>query len=96
MIIFVLICLLFLEAQHSFIFLSTLFYFVLLSKIFMPKIEKNLSCKNCKLFVMVVAVYVGYLLFATILSTVFMLETPSWSYYIIYYILIEFFIVSIL
>jgi hypothetical protein len=41
-------------------------------------------------------VYLGFFLFNSILSNVFLFPMPSISYYIIYYIIIEFLIVSIL
>jgi len=89
-------CLLVFEANFGYMAFSSILYFYLLYKIIMPKIVQNFSCYSCIKISIVVLAYLGYFLFLTLFSNIFMLEAPEISYYIIYYIVIEFFFVSLL
>jgi hypothetical protein len=89
-------CLLVFEANFGYLLFSTLIYFYLVLKFVIPKIEQNFSCEVCIRLSYIFLAYVGYYLFLVLFANIFMLEIPSWSYYIIYYILIEFLIVSFL
>lgn len=92
----VVICLIIFEAKNSYVLFSTIIYFTILYKYIMPIISKNLSCLGCVNIILVFLSYIGFFLFYSILSSVFMLQEPSISYNVIYYIIIEFFIVSLL
>jgi hypothetical protein len=61
-----------------------------------PKITQNLGCAECIKLLTVILVYVGFFIFHSILSNIFLLPTPTINYYIIYYIAVEFLIMSIL
>jgi len=89
-------CLIIFEANYGYIFLSSVVYFYILYKIIMPKITQNFSCVTCIRMINVILVYIGFFLFLTLLSNIFLLPQPQLNYYIIYYIIIEFFLMSIL
>lgn len=95
-ILFISFCLIIFEANFGYIFFSTIAYFYVIYKFVMPKIEQNFSCTFCVNISYVLFAYIGYFLFLTLLSNIFLLETPNINYYTIYYIVIEFFIVSLL
>jgi hypothetical protein len=90
------LCLIIFEVNFGYILFSSIAFFYLLKKVIMPKIEKNFSCRWCIRLSLVTLVYVGYFLFLSLIGSIFMLSVPHLSYYIIYYIIIEFFIVSLL
>jgi len=89
-------CLLIYEANKGYLLFSTIIYFSLAYKFVMPKIIQNVSCKSCIKLSFVLLSYVGYYLFLALIAKVFLLPLPNIDYYIVYYIVIEFFLVSIL
>ncbi len=89
-------CLVVFEANYGYLLFSSLIYFYIQHKFIMPKIIQNFSCNSCIKISYVLFTYLGYFLFLTLISNIFMLEAPEINYYIIYYIVIEFFIVSLL
>lgn len=89
-------CLILFEAEKGYLLFSSIIYFGLIYKFVLPKLIQNFSCLSCVRISYVLLAYVGYFLFCAILSNIFLLPMPSISYYIIYYIIIEFFIVSVL
>ncbi len=89
-------CLVVFEAENGYLLFSTIIYFAIVYKFIMPQLNKNFSCNSCINISYVLLAYLGYYLFCILLSNIFMLPMPSINYYIIYYIIIEFFIVSIL
>jgi hypothetical protein len=92
----VVLCLVIFEANYGYILFSSLVYFYILYKFIMPKIVQNSSCTTCIRALTVLLVYLGYFLFLTLLSNIFLLPPPSINYYKVYYIVIEFFLVSLL
>lgn len=90
------LCLVFFEAENGYILFSTIIYFTIAYKYIMPKITKNFSCNSCIKLSSVVLVYIGFFIFNSLLANIFLLPTPSINNYVFYYILIEFFIVSVL
>jgi protein-S-isoprenylcysteine O-methyltransferase Ste14 len=94
----VLICfsLLIFEANFGYLFFSSIFYFYVASKFLLPKIEQNFNCYSCVRIMYVLLAYIGYYLFLILLSKIFLLPLPHIDYYIVYYIVIEFFLVSLL
>jgi len=89
-------CLLVFEANYGYWIFSSIIYFYIQYKFIMPKIIQNFSCNICIKISYVLFTYIGYFLFLTLLANIFMLEAPAINYYIIYYIVIEFFIVSLI
>ncbi len=90
------LCLIIYEANFGYILFSSIIYFYLMKKFLIPKIEQNFSCASCIKMGYVLFSYLGYFLFLTLFSNIFLLNTPDMSYYIIYYIVIEFLLVSLL
>lgn len=89
-------CLLIFEANNGYILFSSITFFYILHKLVMPKIHLNFSCPNCIKVSYILLSYIGYFLFMSLLGNIFLFPLPDISYYIIYYIVIEFLIVSIL
>lgn len=84
------------EANFGYVLFSSIIYFYLVKKLLIPKIEQSFSCASCIKMAYVLLAYIGYFLFLTLFSNIFLLTTPELNYYIIYYIIIEFLIVSLL
>jgi len=84
------------EANFGYLIFSSIIYFYIIYKFIMPKISQNFSCPLCIKISYVLLSYIGYFLFLTLISNIFLLPTPEINYYIIYYIVIEFFLVAIL
>ncbi len=89
-------CLLFFEAEKGYVLFSTLIYFAFIYKYVVPKIAKNINCNICIKMITVVLVYIGFFAFNMLLSNIFLIPDPTINYYVVYYIIIEFFIMSIL
>lgn len=90
------ICLLLFEAENGYVLFSTVIYFAVMYRYIMPKITQSLGCNSCIKLLTVILVYIGFFVFHSVLSSVFLLPEPSINYYVIYYIAIEFLIMSIL
>lgn len=89
-------CLIVFESQNSYMLFSTVIYFSLLYRYVLPKIKQNFNCKTCIRLAKVVLVYIGFFVFNSVLANIFMLSEPSISYYVFYYIVVEFIILSLL
>ncbi len=89
------LALVFLEAQKDYILFSSIVYFTFIYRFFVLKLDKYIQCGNCIKFLLVLIAYIGYYLFALILSQIFLLNQPELSLYIIYYIIVEFIIILI-
>ncbi len=96
LLIILIFCLIIYEADKGYQLFSSIIYFTLLNKFVIPKITKNFNCNSCVKILYVVLAYIGYYLFLVLIAKIFLLEIPSIDYYIIYYIVIEFFIVGLL
>ncbi len=92
----VVFCLVVFEAENGYVLFSSVIYFSLIYRYVMPKIVKNSSCNACIKLLTVILIYVGFFLFNVLLANIFLLPMPSINYYVIYYILIEFLIMSML
>lgn len=89
-------CLLLFEAENGYVLFSTIIYFTFIYKYLIPKLIQNISCNACIKIATVIFVYIGFFLFHLLLSNIFLLPTPNIDYHVIYYMVIEFFIMSIL
>jgi len=90
------LCLVIFESNYGYLLLSSVVYFYILYKFIMPKVMQNSNCNTCIRALRVVFVYFGYFFFLSLLSNIFLLPQPSINYYIIYYIVIEFFLLSLI
>ena len=84
------------EANNGYLFFSSIFYFYIAAKFLLPKVEQNFNCYSCIRIMYILMAYIGYFLFLMLLSKIFLLPEQHISYYIIYYIVIEFFLVSLI
>ena len=89
-------CLIIYESQMGFTLFSSIIYFGFIYKFVLPWLKKNFDCMVCIKVAYILLAYIGFFLFLVLLSNIFLLPMPTINYYIIYYIVIEFFIVSIL
>ena len=94
--LFISICLLIFEADKGYLIFSSIIFFTLLYKFLIPKLSQNLHCESCVKASSVFIVYLGFYLFSLLISNIFLLEKPDINYYIVYYIIIELFLVSLL
>jgi hypothetical protein len=95
-IILVVFSILVFESENGYLLFSTVIFFALTLKFILPKIEQNFNCSVCVKVSIVLLAYIGFYFFSSILASIFLLPMPSIDYYVIYYIVIEFLIVSIL
>lgn len=96
MLLFIIVDILVLEAQKGFLAFTLIIYFLLLERFFVPKIEQSINSKHLRNFLYVLLAYGGYILFSALLSQIFLIPGISVDLYIFYYIVFEFFIVSVL
>ncbi len=89
-------CLVLFEADKGYMLFSSIIYFALIYKFLIHKITQNVSCTACVRFINILLVYIGFFLFTMFLSKIFLIPPPSINYYIVFYIVIEFFLVSLL
>jgi hypothetical protein len=84
------------EADKGYLLFSSIIYLTLVYKFILPKITTNFSCASCIKISYVLLSYLGFFIFSLLIANIFLLPIPSVNYYIIYYIVIEFLIVSVL
>ena len=94
--LFISLCLVLFEADKSYMIFSSIIYFTLIYKFVMPKITQNFSCISCIRFSYILLAYIGFYLFCILLSNIFLTPMPTINYYMVFYIVIEFFLVSLL
>ena len=92
----VIFCLLVFEAEKGYTLFSSVIFFVLLYRFVIPKLNQNFSCQPCILFMSVSFAYIGFYLFSLLLANIFLLPLPHMTYYIVYYVVIEYLVVSVL
>ncbi len=96
MLVLVSFCLLLFEANKGYMLFSTIVYFGLIYKFVLPKIIQNFSCNSCIKISYVLLAYLGYYLYLVLISNIFFLPMPELNFYVLYYVVIEFFLVSLL
>lgn len=95
-VLFISFCLVIFEAENGYILFTSVIYLFIAYKFILPKLIQNFNCYSCLRFSYIMIAYIGFFMFNAILSSIFLVDLPQANYYIIYYILIEFFIVSLL
>ena len=95
-VILIAFCLVIFEAEKGYILFSSVIYLLLAYKFILPKVIQSFNCYSCVKFSYIFIAYIGFLIFNTLFSNIFFTDLPSANYYIIYFIVIEFFIVSLL
>lgn len=89
-------CLVVFEAENGYILFSSIIFLTIAYKFILPKIAQSFNCYSCVKFSYIFIAYIGFLMFNTLFSSIFLIDLPQANYYIIYYIVIEFLIVSLL
>jgi hypothetical protein len=84
------------EVEKGFLLFTSIIFFTLFHHFIVPKIQQYVNCTGCLKFIYVFLTYVGYIAFTIVIHQVFWMPLPSFDWYILYYILIEFLIVSLL
>lgn len=84
------------EADKGYLIFSSLVYFAFVYKFILPTIQQIIECKPCLRFFYVVFAYIGFWLFTLLLHQVLWMEVPELGWYVLWYIIFEFFIVGLL
>jgi len=95
-IVLIVFCILVFEADKGYKMFSAVLFFLIIYRFILPSIVKNFNCYSCISSSYTILTYIGFFLFNLILSYIFIDDIPNFTYYIIYYIVIEFLIVSAL
>ena len=82
--------LMFFEAQKGYVIFSSIVYFTLVYRLVILKMDQYVQCVICTKMIMVLLAYIGYYLFAHIIADTFLFNEPGFSWYVIYYIIVEF------
>ena len=91
-----LFCLVSFEAEKGYVLFSSVIFFILLYRFVIPKLNQNFSCKACIVFMSVLLAYIGFYIFNLLLANIFLFPFPSMTYYVVYYIVIEYLIACLL
>lgn len=94
--LFIAFCLVIFEADKGYVLFSSVVFLLLVYKFVLPKIAQATNCYSCIRVSYILLAYIGFYSFNLLLANIFLLPTPSINYYIVYYIVIEFFIASLL
>jgi len=84
------------EADKGYLVFSSLVYFAFLYKFIFPKLNQLIECKKCMLFAYTVFAYAGFWAFTFLLQQVLWMDMPMIGWYVIWYIIFEFFVVTLL
>lgn len=95
-VILIAFCLVIFEVEKGYALFSSIIFLLIAYKFILPRIIQSTNCLSCIKFIYVVLAYVGFYLFNLLFAKIFFMPIPQVTYYIVYYIVIEFFIVSLL
>ena len=84
------------ETSKGYLLLSTLFFFTVSYFLLLPKLRSAVSCRLCLNAIIVVLAYVGYWAFAALFAKMFALPLPQLDYRVVFYMIIEFFLIGLL
>lgn len=87
--------LMFFEAQKGYLIFSSIVYFTLVYRLIILKMDQYVQCVICAKAIMVLLAYVGYYFFSYVLADTFLLSLPEFSWYVIYYMVVEFLLLLI-
>jgi len=96
MLLYVTVLLLVFEAQQGYLIFSTLLYFTFVYRFIVPKLRQLVDCRNCLRLLYVLLAYVGFWLFSLLVSQVLWLDAPSIGWAVLWYIAVEFMVVTLL
>jgi hypothetical protein len=92
----ILFMLLFFEVSNGYFFMSSLIYFLILHYIVVPKLHQYVECKACFKLLFSIVSYIGFYFFILLTAQIFLLDFPAIGIYILYFIVIEFILMSLL
>ena len=95
LVLFLFFAMLIVEAQEGFLGFTLVIYFLIVHRFILPKIDQSFNLRVVRNFLYVVVSYIGYIFFSALLSQIFLLSGISINFYIVYYIAIEYILVSI-
>ena len=95
-VVFVLMMLVVAEAAKGYLLLSTAVFYTLSYFFLLPKLRSAVSCRLCLNALIVAYAYIGYWAFAFLFAHMFALPAPHFDFRVLFYILIEFFLVGLL
>ena len=84
------------EIEKGHLMVSSLVFFALMYHFLVPKLRQFIDCQWCLKLIYVVTAYLGFWLFSLLVSKVFWMSAPSIDWHVIIYIVVEFFLVSLL
>lgn len=92
---FFIVILLFYEAIKGYFLFTSIIFFFFVYYFIIPKIVQYVNCKGCLGLIYSVLAYFGYWIFTLVIYQVFWLELPTIDWYILYYIFLEFLIITL-
>ncbi|NOQ29961.1 MAG: hypothetical protein GQ570_02435 [Helicobacteraceae bacterium] len=84
------------EADKDYILLSSIIYSFFAYFFIIPKIRQFVNCRSCYSFIYSILAYFGFWMFNSVLAKVFWFLPPELDWYMPYYILVEFLIISVI
>lgn len=90
------IILLMIEAEKGYWFGSSILFFILLSHYILPYLEQTMRCKLCIKALFVLASYLLFWLFLTMIDAVLLLMLPAFDWHTFLYMAIEFALIAML
>jgi len=84
------------EASKGYLLLSTIFFYTVIYFVLLPKVKSAVSCRLCFNAIIVGLAYLGYWLFAFLFANMFALPLPQLDYRVVFYMIIEFFMLGLL
>lgn len=84
------------EIDKGHLMVSSLVFFALIYHFVVPKFRQYIDCAWCLNLLYVLTAYIGFWLFSLLVSKIFWMSAPAIDWHVIVYILIEFFLVSLL
>ena len=84
------------EADKGYLLFSSLVYFTFVYKFILPRLQQMIECKRCMLFIYVCFAYIGFWVFTLLLQQVLWMELPTLDWHVLWYIVFEFFVVTLL
>ena len=84
------------EVEKGYLLITSLVFFGLVYQFVIPKYRQYVDCKPCLNLIYVVTAYIGFWLFSMLLSKIFWITPPDIDWFVILYIAVEFFLVSLI
>lgn len=93
-VLFIALLLLF-EVNYDYFIFSSILYFLVIKFFLLPKLEQLIVCKKCQLFIFTLFVYFGFWFLYNLIANIFIFDHVAIDFHMIYYVLIDFFLLSL-